>query len=131
MKGYKSNIENLTLENQDFRHVLYTTSKSQLVLMSIPVGQDIGEEIHHLDQFIRCEKGQGMAILDGVEYELGAGFAVVVPPGSRHNIINKSSSEPLKLYTLYSPPNHKDKTVHKTKQDAEKDEEHFDGQTSE
>jgi mannose-6-phosphate isomerase-like protein (cupin superfamily) len=132
MKGYITNIEKLSLENKNFRKVLYTAKNSQLVVMSLKPQEDIGEEVHHLDQFIRCEAGQGKAILDGVEHEISDGFVVVVPSGTRHNIINTSSDRELKLYTLYSPPNHKDGTVHITKADAEADEgEHFDGITSE
>lgn len=132
MKGYIANIEKLSLENENFRKVLYTAKNSQLVVMSLKPGEDIGEEVHQLDQFIRCEAGQGKAVLDGVEHDLSAGSVVVVPAGTKHNIINASPDKPLKLYTLYSPPNHKDGTVHVTKQDAEADEgEHFDGKTTE
>lgn len=127
MKGYVANIETLTLENEDFRRVLYTATNSQLVLMSIPVGEEIGEEIHGLDQFIRIESGDGTAILDGVTHDLGDGIAVVIPASTRHNVVNTSPDKPLKLYTLYSPPNHKDGAVHATKRDAEANEEHFDG----
>ena len=131
MKGYVVDIEKVTLENENFRTVLYTAKNSQLVVMSVPAGGDIGEEVHTLDQFLRCEAGEGKAILDGVEHAIHAGFSIVVPAGARHNIINTSKSEPLKLYTVYSPPNHRDGVVHKTKADAERDEEHFDGKTSE
>ena len=132
MKGYITNIEKFSLENQNFRQVLYTAKNSQLVVMSLKPNEDIGEEIHQLDQFIRCEKGQGKAILDGVPNEITDGFVVVVPAGIKHNIINTSVTEPLQLYTLYSPPNHLDGTIHKTKVDAESDEkEHFDGKTTE
>ncbi|OGI95816.1 cupin [Candidatus Nomurabacteria bacterium RIFCSPLOWO2_02_FULL_36_8] len=132
MKGYITNIEKFSLENQNFRQVLYTAKNSQLVVMSLKPNEDIGEEIHQLDQFIRCEKGQGKAILDGVPNEITDGFVVVVPAGTKHNIINTSVTEPLQLYTLYSPPNHLDGTIHKTKVDAESDEkEHFDGKTTE
>lgn len=131
MKGYIANIETLSLENENFRKVLYTTTNTQLVVMSINPNEDIGEEVHHLDQFIRCEAGEGKAVLDGVVHEIRDGFVVIVPSGAKHNIINTSSEKPLKLYTLYSPPNHKDGTVHVTKADAEEDEdEHFDGVTS-
>jgi mannose-6-phosphate isomerase-like protein (cupin superfamily) len=103
-----------------------------LVLMSLKPNEEIGEEIHDsVDQFFRFEAGEGKAILDGVEHKIEAEFAVLVPAGTKHNIINTSSSEPLKLYTLYSPPNHRDGVIHKTKQEAEKDEEHFDGKTTE
>ena len=130
MKGYVANIEKLSLENEYFRKVLYTAKNSQLVVMSLKPGEDIGEEVHDLDQFIRCEAGIGKAILNGVEQEIGDGSAVVVPAGAKHNIINTSTDRPLKLYTLYSPPNHKDGIIHKTRAEAESDEEHFDGKTS-
>ncbi len=132
MKGYVANIEQISLANENFRQVLYTAKNSQLVLMSLEPGQDIGAEVHQLDQFIRCESGIGKAILDGIEYNLSNGFVVVVPAGAKHNIINTSNDKAMKLYTLYSPPNHQDGTVHPTKADAEQDEgEHFDGQTTE
>lgn len=131
MKGYISNIEQETIDNEDFRRVLYTGKNSQLVLMSIAVGDDIGAEVHELDQFLRIEKGEGKAVLDGVEYPVSDGTAIVVPAGMNHNVINTSASEPLKLYSLYSPPEHKDGTIHKTKADALVGEEHFDGQTTE
>jgi len=128
MKGYVANIEKETLENNNFRKVLYTAKNSQLVLMSIEPGDDIGAEVHELDQFIRIEQGTAKAVLDGVEHELPAEHAVVIPAGTDHNIIN-TGSEPLKLYSIYSPPEHKDGTVHPTK--AEAVEEHFDGVTTE
>lgn len=132
MKGYITNIEKLALENENFRRVLYTAKNSQLVLMSLLPGEDIGEEVHHLDQFIRCESGEGKAVLDDVEHNISDGFVVVVPAGAKHNILNTSSEKPLKLYTVYSPPNHKDGTIHNTKADAIADEEeHFDGKTTE
>lgn len=131
MKGYVASIEKLSLENENFRKVLYTAKNSQLVVMSLLPGEDIGEEIHQLDQFIRVESGEGKAVLDDVPHEIKDGFVVVVPAGAKHNIINTSSDKFLKLYTLYSPPNHKDGVIHKTKVDAERDEEHFDGKTTE
>lgn len=131
MKGYITNIEQATLGNEKFREVLYTAKNSQLVLMSIKPGEDIGEEVHQLDQFIRCESGEGRAILDGVEHAISDGFAIVVPAGAMHNIVNTSADKALKLYTVYSPPNHRDGVVHETKAQAEGDEEHFDGKTSE
>src|SRR3990167_5959801 len=131
MKGYIVNIEKLSLENENFRKVLYTAKNSQLVLMSLKPGEEIGEEVHQLDQFIRCEAGVGKAILNGVEHEISDGFAVVVPAGASHNIINTSTDKSLKLYTLYSPPNHKDGVIQKTKEEAEANEEHFDGKTTE
>ena len=102
----------------------------QLVLMNLKPGEDIGEEIHQLDQFIRIESGEGKAILNGIVHMISDGFSIIVPAGTRHNLINTSSNEPLKIYTLYSPPNHLDGTTHKTKADAEKDEEHFEGVTT-
>lgn len=131
MKGYITNIEKLTLENENFRKVLYTAKHSQLVLMSLKPGEDIGEEVHELDQFIRVEAGSGKAVLDGVEHKLEDGSSVLIPEGTKHNIINTSESESLKLYSLYSPPEHKDGIVRETKEDAEEDEEHFDGKTTE
>ncbi|MEK7093245.1 MAG: cupin domain-containing protein [Patescibacteria group bacterium] len=130
MKGYVKNIEQAALENENFRTVLYTAKHSQLVLMCIPAGGDIGEEVHTLDQFLRVEQGEGKAILDGVEHAVSDGFAIVVPAGARHNIVNTGTTA-MKLYTVYSPPNHRDGVVHKTKADAEHDEEHFDGKASE
>ena len=132
MKGYVKNIEELSLQNENFRQVLYTAKNSQLVLMSLKPGEDIGMEVHHLDQFLRCESGQGQAILDGVVYEISDGFAILVPAGTNHNIINTSLDKPLKLYTLYSPPNHIDGIIHPTKAAAEADkDDNFDGKTTE
>ncbi len=128
MNGYITNIEKETRENNFFRRVLFTAYYSQLVLMSLKPGEEIGEEVHGLDQFFRFEQGSGKVVLDGVEQEVADGFAVVIPAGTRHNIINTSTDKELKLYTVYSPPNHKDRTVHPTK--AEEVEEHFDGKTS-
>ena len=131
MKGYIENIENLAKENNNFRKVLYTAKHSQLVVMSLNVGEDIGEEIHQLDQFLRVESGVGKAVLDGISHDIADGSAIVVPAGAKHNIINTGNVK-MKLYTLYSPPNHLDRTIHKTKADAEADEgEHFDGKTTE
>ncbi len=127
MKGFVTNIEQVTLENEDFRRVIYTAKNCQLVLMSLPAGTDIGEEVHTVDQFLRIEEGEGQSILDGVDRYLTDGSVIVVPAGVRHNIINTSKSEALKLYSLYAPPHHKDGTVHATKADARKDNEHFDG----
>ena len=129
MNTYIGNIEKETLENNNFRKVLFTAKHSQLVVMSLKAGEDIGSEVHQLDQFIRVDKGTGKTVLDGKETEISDGFAVVVPSGVEHNIINTGTDE-MKLYTVYSPPNHKDGTVHKTKEIAESGEEHFDGQTS-
>ena len=131
MKGFIANIEEASLENNNFRQVLYTAKHSQLVLMSLMPGEEIGEETHTLDQFIRVEKGMGKAILNGKEYDLEDGSAVVIPAGVKHNIINSEAGE-MKLYTVYSPAEHKDGIVHATKADAEADaEDHFDGATSE
>jgi len=131
MKGYVTNIEEDALENTDFRRVLYTAKHTQLVLMSLRGNEEIGEEIHELDQFIRVEAGQGLAVLDGVAHRLSDGSAIVIPAGTRHNVINVSDTDELKLYTLYSPPEHRDGTVHTTKSDAIEHEEHFDGKTTE
>lgn len=128
MIGFVDNIEKLTLENTDYRRVLYTAKNSQLVLMNIQPGDEIGEEVHHLDQFLRIEQGSGKAILDDVEHEVSDNFAIIVPSGTKHNLINTGSEE-LKLYSIYSPPNHLNGTVHATKADEE--EEHFDGVTTE
>lgn len=132
MKGYVINIEKEAEDNNNFRRVLYTASNSQLVVMSLNSKEDIGEEAHsNLDQFIRIEKGVGKAILNGAEHLIGDGSVVVVPAGTRHNIINTSEDSKMKLYTLYSPPNHRFDVVHATKEEAMKDDEHFDGKLSE
>ncbi len=131
MKGFVTNIEQASLQNEYFRKVLYTDKRLQLVVMSLAPGEEIGMEVHQLDQFIRVEKGSGKAILDGIEHTITDGSVVIVPQGTNHNIINTSATEPMKLYTLYAPPNHKDGTIHQTKQQAEADEESFDGKTSE
>jgi mannose-6-phosphate isomerase-like protein (cupin superfamily) len=131
MKGYITDIENDTLENTDFRRVLYTGKNSQLVLMSLRPNEEIGEEIHSLDQFIRVESGDGFAVLDGVKHPISDGTAIVIPAGAKHNIVNDSATEELKLYTVYSPPEHRDGTIHKTKAEAIAREEHFDGKTTE
>jgi mannose-6-phosphate isomerase-like protein (cupin superfamily) len=130
-KGYVINIEEATKENNNFRRVLYTAKHSQLVLMSLKPGEEIGEEVHNnLDQFFRFEEGEGKVVIEGEEFQIEDGFAVVIPTGTKHNIINTSSEMPLKLYTIYSPPNHRNGTIHKTKEEAESSEEHFDGLTS-
>ena len=131
MDGYIQNIEQLSLENDAFRKVLYTASHSQLVLMSLKAGEDIGEEVHDVDQFLRIEQGSGRAIIDGVEHAISDGSAVVVPAGAKHNIVNTSDSDMLKLYTIYSPPHHRDGLAHQTKEDAAHDGEHFDGKITE
>ena len=130
--GYHADIERQTLENTDYRRVLYTGKASQLVLMSLAPNEEIGMETHpENDQFFRFEKGAGKAIVDGHEYEVKDGMTVIVPMGAQHNIMNTSYTEPLKLYTIYSPAHHADGTVHRTKADADAHEEHFDGMTSE
>jgi len=131
MKGYVVNIEKASEENNNFRQVLYTAKNSQLVVMSLKPGEEIGEEVHDLDQFIRVEEGEGRAILDGVEHPIENGSAVVIPAGTSHNIINTSNEKEMKLYTVYSPPEHRDGVVHQTKAEAEAGEEHFDGKTTE
>jgi mannose-6-phosphate isomerase-like protein (cupin superfamily) len=132
MKGYNSNIEKETLENTNFRKVLYTGKHSQLVLMSLKPNEDIGMEIHtDNDQFFRFEKGEGKCVIDGNEYVLGDGSVIVVPSGAEHNIINTSSTEDLKLYTIYSPAHHQDGVVRATKVEAEADSPEFDGKTTE
>lgn len=131
-KGYKENIEKLTLENENFRKVLYTGANSQLVLMSLLPGEDIGMEIHkENDQFFRFEKGNGRVFVDGNEYEVHDGDAFVVPKGAEHNVVNFSETEPLKFYTIYSPAHHKDGIVRKTKEEAMSNEIEFDGVTTE
>lgn len=132
MKGFCSNIEKDTIENENFRKVLYTGKHSQLVLMSLKPNEEIGMEVHtDNDQFFRFEKGQGMVIIDGNEYEVKDGFAVVVPAGAQHNVVNISDSEELKLYTIYSPAHHKDGVVRATKAEAEANGPEFDGTTTE
>ena len=130
MKGFVQDIEGLALKNNAFRQVLYTAKHCQLVVMALKPKEEIGEEVHKLDQFFRVEEGTGEAVLDGIRTTIRAGFAVVVPAGARHNIIN-TGSVPLKLYTLYAPPNHRDGVVHHTRVDAEADNEQFDGKTTE
>lgn len=130
MKGYVANIEKLSLENDNFRKVLYTGKNSQLVLMSLLAGEEIGEEVHDVDQFFRVENGKGTAILSGTSHDIADGSVIVIPAGTKHNILNNGSGE-MKLYTLYMPPHHRDGVVHKTKAAAEADTEHFDGKTTE
>ena len=130
MKGFVQDIEGLAIENQEFRRVLYTARHCQLVVMALKPGEEIGAEVHKLDQFFRVEEGSGAAVLDGVRTAIRAGFAVVVPAGTNHNILNTGSA-PLKLYTIYSPPNHRDGVVHHSRAEAEADDEHFDGKTTE
>ncbi len=132
MKGYVINIEKDTLENNNFRKVLYTGKHSQLVLMNLQPNEEIGMEVHtDNDQFFRFEKGQGKCIIDGNEYELENGVAMIVPAGAQHNIINTSDTEDLKLYTIYSPAHHKDGIVRKSKAEAESNGAEFDGVTTE
>ena len=130
MKGFVQNIESLSVKNTDFRRVLYTAKSCQLVIMALKPKEEIGAEVHKLDQFFRVEEGSGEAVLDGVRTVIRAGFAVLVPAGTNHNIINTGSA-PLKRYTIYSPPNHRDGVVHHTRAEAEADDEHFDGKTTE
>ena len=132
MKGFKTTIEKDTLDNENFRKVIYTSKHSQLVLMSLLPKEEIGMEVHtDHDQFFRFEAGMGLVVIDDNQYEVKDGDAVVVPAGSQHNVINTSSDEKLKLYTIYSPAEHKDGTIHETKAIAMSGEEHFDGVTTE
>lgn len=132
MKGFKTNIEKETEQNTNFRKVLYTGKNSQLVLMSLLPNEDIGSEIHkENDQFFRFESGDGQVIIDGTKYYVEDGDAVVVPAGAEHNVINASSSKPLRFYTIYSPAHHKDAIVRETKEEALANEEDFDGRTTE
>jgi len=131
-KGFCENIEKATLENENFRKVLYTGKHSQLVLMSLAPNEEIGMEVHQdNDQFFRFEKGLGKVIIDGNEYEVKDGSAVVVPAGAQHNVINVSATERLNMYTIYSPAHHKDGIVRPTKAEAEANEAEFDGDTTE
>lgn len=134
MKGYKIAIEKSTIENNNFRKVLYTSSHSQLVLMSLKPNEGIGEEIHNEnDQFFRFENGHGKCIIDGNEYTVSDGDAVMIPAGAKHNIKNTDGEIELKMYTLYSPAHHKDGIIRKTKAEAEakENEEEFEGKTTE
>lgn len=132
MKGYKTNIEKDSLENENFRKVLYTAKYSQLVLMSLLPKEEIGFEVHvDRDQFFRFEEGMGKVFIDESEYDVKDGDVVIVPAGARHNVVNTSAALKLKLYTIYSPAEHMDGVVRKTKQEAESQEEHFDGKTTE
>lgn len=132
MKGFNANIEKDTIENENFRKVLYTSKHSQLVLMSLNPGEEIGMEVHpDNDQFFRFEKGEGKCVIDGNEYSVRDGSAIVVPAGAEHNVINISTTEKLKLYTIYSPAHHRDKVMHPTKEKALADSEEFDGKTTE
>ena len=130
MKGFVQDIESLAVQNDNFRQVLYTAKNCQLVVMALKPKEEIGAEVHTLDQFFRVEEGTGVVVLDSVRTAMSVGFAVLVPAGAKHNIINTGTVS-LKLYTLYAPPNHRDGVVHHTRADAEKDNEHFDGKTTE
>lgn len=130
MKGFVRDIEAITVKNDEFRRVLYTAKSCQLVVMSLKPEEEIGAEVHKLDQFFRVEEGEGEVVLDDVRTSVRAGFAILVPAGANHNIIN-TGRVPMKLYTLYAPPNHLDGVVHHTRADAEADSEHFDGKTTE
>jgi mannose-6-phosphate isomerase-like protein (cupin superfamily) len=130
MNGFVRDIEGIAVENDHFRRVLYTAKNLQLVVMALEPRGEIGAEVHHLDQFFRVEEGTGEAILDGVRTAIRPGFALLVPAGANHNIVNTGSG-PLKLYTLYAPPNHRDGVVHHTRAEAEADSEQFDGKTTE
>jgi len=133
MKGYVDNIAVATIANEDFRRVIYTARHLQLVLMTLPPGCDIGEEVHEdRDQFFRFEEGEGELRIDGVAHQIEDDFAIIVPAGARHNVIN-TGDEPLKLYTLYGPPEHRDGVIHKTKEQSERDHDndHWDGETTE
>jgi mannose-6-phosphate isomerase-like protein (cupin superfamily) len=132
MHGFNGNIEQETLANNNFRKVLYTGKNSQLVLMSLKPKEEIGMEVHQdNDQFFRFEQGNGKCVIDGNEYQVSDGSAIIVPAGAKHNVINTSKDTELKMYTIYSPPHHRDGVVHKTKAEAETDSEEFDGNTSE
>ncbi len=131
-KGYIDQIETATTKNTDYRRVIYTGKYSQLVLMSLKPGEEIGAEVHdNNDQFFRFEEGEGVVEIDGARHPVKDGSGVVVPNGARHNVINTSKTADLKLYTIYSPPNHQDGIVRKTKKEADEQEEHFDGKTTE
>lgn len=131
MKGFIDDIEQLTEKNSDFRRVLYTGTQMQLVLMALKPGEEIGEEVHDdRDQFFRVEQGEGEVSIDGVKTSVRSDMAIIVPAGARHNVTN-TGNEPLKVYTLYAPPEHAEGTVHGTKADAESSDEHFDGRTTE
>jgi len=132
MKGYNGTLEKDALKNTDFRRVLYTGKNSQLVLMCLQPGEEIGAEVHpDRDQFFRFEKGEGLVVIDGVKHVVKDGSGAIVPAGARHNIINTSKTAELKLYTIYSPPEHIDKTIRHTKADAEAKPEEYDGKPTE
>ncbi len=131
MQGYVANIEELTRENSNFRRVLYTAKHVQLVVMSLMPEEEIGMEVHDVDQFFRFEAGEGKVVIDGSEHPVKDGDVAIVPAGAQHNVVNTSPEDSLKLYTLYCPPHHKDGTVHQTKDQAMGDDEHFAGDTTE
>ena len=132
MKGFDIALEKETKKNSDFRRVLYTGKNSQLVLMCLQPGEEIGSEVHaHIDQFFRFEAGEGKVIIDGVKHSVKDGSGVIVPAGAKHNVVNTSKRAKLKLYTIYSPPEHIDKVIRHTKADAEAEPEEFDGKTTE
>jgi mannose-6-phosphate isomerase-like protein (cupin superfamily) len=131
MKGYKGNIEEETIDNSNFRKVLYTGAHLQLVLMSLKPGEEIGEEIHeNNDQFFRFESGAGKCTIDENIYHVGEGDVIIAPAGAKHNVIN-TGAEPFQMYTIYGPPNHQDRIIRETKEEAERKDEHFDGVTTE
>jgi len=131
-KGFSADLEAKTRKNTDFRRVLYTGKFSQLVLMCLKPKEEIGEETHDdVDQFFRFEKGKGAVVIDGKRHLVKDGSGVIVPSGTKHNVVNTSKTKLLKLYTIYSPPEHMDKVVRKTKKTAIAEEEHFDGKTTE
>ncbi len=132
MKGFRSDIERDTIENDLFRKVLYTGHNMQLVLMSLKPGEEIGLETHpENDQFFRFEEGVGRVVIDGNEHQVEDGVAIIIPAGAEHNVINTSETDQLKMYTIYAPPHHKDQIVRATKEEAEANEEDFDGTTTE
>lgn len=129
-KGFVANIDKLTTENHDFRRVVYTAPHMQLVVMSLRPGEDVGVEVHDVDQFFRIEAGTGSVVINGRRSPLAADSAIVVPAGAKHDIVNTGNA-PLQLYTIYAPPHHRDKVVHPTRADAQRDSERFDGKTTE
>lgn len=132
MKGFVADIEEKTIQNPNFRAVLYTAAHAQIVVMTLKPSEDIGEEIHDgTDQFFRIEEGMCSVMIDGNTYQAKAGDAFLVPSGAKHNVINTSAKDPLKLYTIYAPPHHRDGVIHAAKADAEQDDEHFEGKTTE
>jgi mannose-6-phosphate isomerase-like protein (cupin superfamily) len=132
LNGYEINLEKETSKNSDFRRVLYTGKHSQLVLMSLKPGEEIGEETHEdVDQFFRFETGVGKVVIDNIEHRVKDGSGVIVPAGAKHNVVNTSKRANLRLYTIYSPPEHQDGVIRHTKKEAMASEEHFDGRTSE